>query len=289
MLIESFLEVMLVERHLSFNTIASYRSDLEELQKFLLHDLEAAKEEQLRKYLHSIEYRSPATVARKISTMRQFFWFLYVEGIVKINPTLNIENPKQRKKLPKFLSIDEVNILLDYTKSDLSYEGIRIYTILEILYASGMRISELINIKISDIKDTNFIIIRGKGNKERLVPLNNAANTAINRYKIVHKQGSKWLFPGDARRTRSDKPITRQRVGQILKELAVKVGIDCNRLSPHVLRHSFATHLLHNGIDIRILQELLGHSDISTTQIYTHINHKKLQEIINKYHPFEGI
>jgi integrase/recombinase XerD len=315
-LINSFLEKLVAENGLAKNTVLSYQNDLKLFLSFLKSqnsDFLKSNEEVLKLYLHKLyeDSLSPASASRKISCFRNFFKFLEVEGHRKNNPAINIVKPKNSKKLPKFLTEKEVFALLDTVNKDESDSGIRLSCMLEILYAAGLRVSELVTLPIATIQKTidekgitifkDYMIIKGKGNKERIAPLNNSALKIIKKYLNLrdtfgHKN-SKWLFCGHIRTSKIhgkdsvqihpevDKPITRQRFHQMLKELATNAGIDPKRVSPHVIRHSFASHLLNRGVDLRILQELLGHSDISTTQIYTHILDSKLRDLVNNFHP----
>lgn len=288
-LIERFLEMMLVERNSSVNTIASYKTDLLSLQEFLKPAaLQDATIDDLNDYLfflHEKEY-SNETITRKIIAFRQFYKFLYSEDVIKNNPILNIELRKKSIKLPKYLTEDEINSLFSFVESDSSLVMIR--AMLELLYSSGMRISELVSLKVADIgpliADQRYIIISGKGNKERIIPFTDKAIKALRDYLEFRNPNSVWLFPGKIGKGK-DGHITRQRLGQILKEIAIKANIAPERISPHVIRHSFATHLLNNGLDIKSLQDLLGHSSIATTQIYTHIPNDKLQKSILENHP----
>jgi integrase/recombinase XerD len=213
------------------------------------------------------------------------------ENIISHNPSLIIKNPKPQAHLPKFLTEEEIEKLLNFVIDDSNLEQVRAKAMIELLYASGMRVSELVSLKSSNLqKDRSgghlayqpILLITGKGNKERVVVINPRAIQALTSYIPTRKnQDSLWLFPSDS----SLGHITRQRFGQILKTIALNVGLDPSLVSPHILRHSFASHLLQNGADLRVIQELLGHSDISTTQVYTHIQDKKLISTIKMYHP----
>jgi len=319
--VESFLNKIRAEDGLSSNTVLSYGRDLKGFLGFLeiaqVGVLDVTKDDLIKylTYLHNQDLRV-ASVARKISTLKRFYLFLEGDGLVKKNPALELELPKKEKRLPKALSTKEVFKMLDFVKKDLSEFGIKLSCMLEILYASGLRVSELVSLKISDVGEMekkgkrvlrNYLLVKGKGEKERLSPLNEAAILALKKYlELRYNLGlgdSKWLFPGvirsrkdknirinvDANKKRlilsQDKHLTRQRFNQMLKELAVIVNIDPTKVHPHVIRHSFATHLLNNGVDLRVLQELLGHSDISTTEIYTHVMDSKLQKMVFDCHP----
>jgi len=314
-LIKSFSDILIAENGLSKNTISSYQNDLKLFLGFLLtknYRFENANETVLKSYIEEL-YRQgikPSSLNRKISTLKSFFKFLVAENINKKNPTLNIDHAKNNPKLPKYLSEKEVFLMLDGVVKDNSHFGIRLSAMLEILYASGLRVSELVSLPISAIGKNlengkitfkNYLIVNGKGNKERIAPLNKTSLKILDKYLKAREDmghgNSKWLFCGKIRINKDknllskatkrvvDEHITRQRFNQMLKELAVQVGVDENKVSPHIIRHSFASHLLSQGVDLRVLQELLGHSDISTTQIYTHIMDSKLKDLVFKHHP----
>jgi len=302
-LIESFLEMMTAERGASGNTIAAYKKDLDDLSDFITRkyphtSIEKADTGVLKAYMSYVADigLAASTTARRLSSLRQFFQFLYSEKERSDDPSTPLDSPKKEKALPKFLSEEEVEALLSEAYRDSSPKGIRLRAILEILYASGTRVTELIKLKefafqkeiTPNGKDVfYYLIVRGKGNKERIVPLNEPAVKALQEYMgyrnsfIKGNEDSPWLFPSRS----GSGHLTRQQLGILLKQLAIKSGIDPEKVSPHVLRHSFASHLLNRGIDLRVLQELLGHSDISTTQIYTHIADGKLKDLVNEKHP----
>ncbi len=314
--IENFLEKLRAEDGLSLNTTISYGKDLELFNRFLETKnitFSEVNQQYLSDYLyelHKANLRS-ASVARKISCLKNFFRFLQAENLLKSNPTLNLQTPKPDTKLPKFLSEEEVFKMLDFINRDKSEFGIKLSCMMEILYCAGLRVSELVSIPTSaiqievDLKGEktlrNYLIVNGKGNKERIAPLNKSAIKMLLEYlelrKNLGQENSKWLFSGivrSSKKTReirkrnskiADKHITRQRLHQMLKELASKVGINPDKVHPHVIRHSFASHLLNSGVDLRVLQELLGHSNISTTEIYTHILDSKLRDLVFKHHP----
>ena len=314
-LIKLFLNVLISEDGLSKNTISSYQNDLKLFLEFLVAKQKTfleVDENLLKSYLGELYKQGikPSSLNRKISTTKSFFKFLEMEGIKKNNPTLNIDQVKNNPKLPKYLSEKEVFLMLDFVEKDNSHFGIRLSSMLEILYAAGLRVSELVSLPIAAIGKNftdgkmvfkNYLIVNGKGNKERIAPLNKTSLKILEKYLKAREemghQNSKWLFCGKIRINKDvnqinkaqirvvDEHLTRQRFNQMLKELAIKVGIDDRKVSPHIIRHSFASHLLNQGVDLRILQELLGHSDISTTQIYTHILDSKLKELVYKYHP----
>ncbi len=317
-LIDEFIAVLIAENGLSKNTVTAYKSDLLLLDKFLLNNnccLVNASENVIRKYLQELYCQAikPSSLNRKISTIKLFFKFLVLQNQIKTNPSLNIDHVKNHQKLPKFLSEKEVFLMLNFVNQDNSPFGVRLSCMLEILYASGLRVSELVALPISAIGKNfdqgkiifkNYLIVNGKGNKERIAPLNQPSLKVIEKYLKVREEmgqnSSKWLFCGNhktdkkelkvrkinkAKKGLADEHLTRQRLNQMLKELADKVGIDKNKVSPHIIRHSFASHLLKQGIDLRVLQELLGHSDISSTQIYTHIMSEDLKKLVFDKHP----
>lgn len=315
-ILNNFLLLLESENGFSKNTIISYQSDLQQLQKFLSEkkiNFEQIEEQNLIDFLAFLDKNniSTSTICRKIATFRNFFKFLEIEKIIQQNPAKNLIITKKNQKIPKFLSEKEILTLLNFAHNDNSEFGIRIACMLEILYAAGLRVSELVSLPINVIGKINqnnkitlknHLIIKGKGNKERIVPLSSKSLEILAKYlNLRDKMGSshsKYLFPGIIRASKKEKiimrdtlaldsHITRQRFHQMLKELAQKTNIDPDRVSPHIIRHSFATHLLNNGVDLVILQELLGHSDISTTQIYTHIIESKLQKLIKK-HPLNN-
>ncbi len=290
LLIESFLEMMMAERGSSSNTCQAYRRDLADFVRFSENssiNIEKVTKKDVQDFLASLTGRgiSARSSARKLSTLKQFYQFLFSEQIIPDNPVITIEGPKQTKSLPKFLTEQEMARLFETVQKDLSEQGARTAALLEISYAAGLRVSELVSLKISAIQKDGTLIIKGKGGKERMVPLHRTAQEKIKNYLNIRHiflgegEESEWLFPSDG------KHLTRQRFGQILKELAIKANLDPAKISPHILRHSFASHMLHHGADLRVLQELLGHSDISTTQVYTHILDEKLKNIVTNKHP----
>jgi integrase/recombinase XerD len=244
----------------------------------------------------SKQHLAASSLARKLSSLKQFFHFLYSEKERDDDPTLSVSSPKQVKALPKCLSLEEVDQLLTCASNDNSAEGARLYALLELLYATGLRVSELVALPLQTILSSKgelnrALLVKGKGNKERLIPLNMHALEAVKTY-LKHRQeflgrrkDSAYLFPSSSK----EQHLTRQRFGQLLKALALKANLDPTKLSPHVLRHSFASHLLAGGADLRVIQELLGHSDISTTQIYTHVQNDKLAELVNNHHPLSKL
>ncbi len=293
-LVEAFLEMMESERGVAINTITSYRSDLFDIINYFSPfkiSLVNANTEDLREYFAAIKKKavSAKSSARKLSALKQFYNFLYSDNVIVDNPSLKLEAPRSAKSLPKILSKEEITKLFEVAEKDKTLDGLRLLTLLEILYASGLRVSELVSIKLEQIRvnqDDNtiypFLTIKGKGNKERIALLNQSAISTLQNYlKIRNPKESIWLFPTNSK----EGYLTRQRFGQLLKILAQNADIETEKVSPHVLRHSFASHLLHNGVDLRSLQQLLGHSDISTTQIYTHLLDEKTKEQLLKHHP----
>ncbi|HEU5048260.1 MAG TPA: site-specific tyrosine recombinase [Rickettsiales bacterium] len=290
-LIESFLEMMAAERGAAGNTIESYGRDLREAAGFLAKrksGFAQADRGMLEAYVASLSASglSPRTVARRVSSLKQFFHFLYSDDVRKDDPATALEVPKQPRSLPKSMEQDDITRLIEAARVA---EDKRLTAMLELLYASGLRVSELVTLPLSAVQKAgaegrHFLIVRGKGDKERIVPLHDHALEALNTHLEDLKNrkiSSAWLFPSRGK----EGHITRQRFGQMLKELAVTVGIDPESISPHTLRHSFASHLLSGGADLRVIQELLGHADISTTQIYTHIEKEKLTKLVSEHHP----
>lgn len=290
---EAFLEYLVAERGAAANTVLSYRRDLDHCAKFLAQrgeSLAAAGGDELRRYVRELAARgmAPRTVARRLSALRQFYRFLFGEGVRGDDPTGAIDGPRLGRPLPKLLNEDEVRRLLDGAAGHPGAEGARLSAMLELLYASGLRVSELASLPASAAaRDPQMLVVRGKGGRERLVPLSDAARLALGRYFgdraafVPAGLTSPFLFPGrDPRRH-----ISTRRVGQMLKELAVDCGLDPARVSPHVLRHAFATHLLDHGADLRSVQQMLGHADISTTQIYTHVVSERLRRVVDEHHP----
>ncbi len=296
-LIENFLEMLAAEKAASPNTIEAYRLDIEKFAEFISPlSLTSVALQDLRNFVQYLQKQgySARSINRKISSIRQFYQFLTSEDIITNNPTIEIDLQKQAKTLPKMLQKKEIKQLFDYLNNNDSPEMIRLNCMLAITYSAGLRVSELVSLKLSNFDISNNLInqifrVLGKGNKERVAILNDQAQDKLIKYlKIrdffIPKKQAKiclWLFPSSG----SQGYITRHRFAQLLKELALNVGIDPESISPHVLRHSFASHLLANGADLRSIQELLGHSSINTTQIYTHLDNEKLEQVIKQYHP----
>lgn len=290
---EAFIEMLTAERGASKNTEAAYRGDLANLSAFLARrkqGLVTANAEALRAYLKSLDYlgMTPRTVARRLSVIRQFFRFLLAERLRDDDPSSALDSPKLGRPLPKVLSRAEVDRVIESTRGRGDVDGGRMATLLEILYGTGLRVSELVTLPLSSVeRDPTVLVVRGKGDKERMVPLSDPARTAIASWLHVRAsalgegESSRYLFPSRGRTGH----LTRQRFAQLLKEAALAAGIDPARVSPHVLRHAFASHLLEGGADLRSVQLMLGHADIATTQIYTHVLDEKLRSLVQDHHP----
>jgi integrase/recombinase XerD len=283
--------MLAAERGAAALTLDAYRRDLADFADFLKGpSIAVASADDVRRYLARLEATGMAsrTAARRLSALRQFFKFLLTEGLRADDPTGVVDAPRQGRPLPKILSEAEVSALIETARADESPEGIRLSAMLELMYASGLRVSELVGLPLGTVaRGERAILVRGKGDKERLVPLGAQALKAIRDYLAVRPlfvgegRVSRWLFPSRA----ASGHLTRMRFGQLLKDLALKAGIDPAKLSPHVLRHAFATHLLSHGADLRSVQQMLGHADISTTQIYTHVEVERLTALVNAHHP----
>lgn len=286
-----FLEYLTVELGLSANTRSAYERDLRLLQKWLnladANDLAGVSRAQLLRYLAALkkEGRKPATIARKLAAIKAFYRFLAAERYIKNDPAEVVEAATKGLRLPKVLSVEEVDRLLNEPNLGTP-EGYRDKTMLEVLYATGMRVSELLDVPMGNVNlQMKYIIAFGKGSKERIIPLGSVAIKYLTRYlevvrpQLVKDEKEKHLFVN-----LWGHPMTRQRMWEIIKAYGQAAGIK-RELTPHVLRHSFATHMLENGTDLRVVQELLGHADISTTQIYTHLTNKRLRAVYEKAHP----
>lgn len=293
--IESFLEFLVVQKNLSNNTTQSYLFDLKKLSDFFQDEsISSLNECKIRVYVkHLSENYTASTHIRKLSAIKQFFLFLYQHGKCKVNPCVKVDFPKTQKKLPSILTESEINNLIDKSYSDTSANGKRLSVMLEILYCTGIRVTELIELRISSLQDNySSILINGKGNKQRLMPLNKSTQTILIKYlKLKNntvenvESRSDYIFSSRSKK----KHLTRIRFYQLLKNFARKIGMDEEKISPHTLRHSFATHLLNRGADLRMIQSSLGHSDISTTQIYTQINPEKFKKILEEKHSIKKI
>tara|TARA_R110000772_G_scaffold44732_12_gene102853 strand:- start:3636 stop:4532 length:897 start_codon:yes stop_codon:yes gene_type:complete len=283
--IDRFLEMMAAESGASLNTLSAYRSDLEQASGFAKGGLSEADRSALENIAHEWSDLKNNSVSRKSSSLRRFFGFLVEEGFRKDDPSDALPRPGGQRSLPKILSHDEIGRLFETIENMLASpktkpNDARLSALIELLYGSGLRASELVALpRQSAMMDRPFLIVRGKGGKERLVPISDRARGAINRWIGFVEAEEKYLFPS---RTGH---LSRIRLYQIIKGLAVKSDINPTKISPHVLRHAFATHLLEGGADLRALQTLLGHSDISTTQIYTHVDSARLVELVNNRHP----
>jgi integrase/recombinase XerD len=288
--VEAFLEMLAAERGAARLTLAAYRGDLAGAAAYLGGELEHATTEDLRRYLTRLARRgfSARTAARRLSALRHFFRFLLIDGRRRDDPTAALDAPRLGRPLPKLVSEDEATRLLDAARGRSGADGARLLCLLELLYGAGLRVSELVGLPLAAARgDRRSLVLRGKGDKERLVPLGEPARAALDAYlalRTAHLGGersARFLFPSRS----AAGHLTRRRCGQLLKELALDAGIDPARLSPHVLRHAFATHLLAGGADLRSVQEMLGHADIATTQIYTHVAGDRLQRLVNEHHP----
>lgn len=300
-LVELFLDMLAAERGAGENTLSAYRNDLDDLSAHLRAARVAvidASTDDLRGFLKSLDERGfkASSLARRLSAVRQLYRFLYAEGKRGDDPAAVLEGPKRARALPKVLSIAEVDNLLTKARAQAEDAALpaaqrlraaRLLCLLEVVYATGLRVSEVVALPASAARrDQRMLVVRGKGGKERLVPLNQAAKRAMAEYLALRAEAksdaqSKWLFPSFGEQGH----LTRQHFARELKALGAACGIDGARLSPHVLRHAFASHLLHNGADLRVVQTLLGHADISTTQIYTHVLEERLKSLVRDLHP----
>lgn len=300
-LIELFLDMLAAERGAGENTLAAYRNDLEDLSAHLRASrstIANATTDSLRKFLASLAERGfkSSSLARRLSAVRQLYRFLYAEGKRGDDPAAVLEGPKRARTLPKVLSVADVDKLLETARANSDnaeqplpqrLRAARLLCLLEVVYATGLRVSELVALPAAAARrDQRMLVVRGKGGKERLVPLNKQAKSAMAEYlelrsKAERGKESKWLFPSFGEQGH----LTRQHFARELKTLGAACAIHSSRLSPHVLRHAFASHLLHNGADLRVVQTLLGHADISTTQIYTHVLEERLKTLVRDLHP----
>lgn len=289
-LLQNFLDMLAAEKGAAANTLAAYRRDICQFADFLNKNLTLADEEDIAAFTRDFSRRGLAarTQARKLSALREFYRFLYSEGEMKTNPAADQILPKLEKKLPRFLNADEIRRLLDAAKEEKSFAGRRLAAMLALMYAGGLRVSELVALPENCLNyEKRQILVLGKGAKERLVPIAAAAVEQVQLYlgwrqQYLAGRTSPWLFPSHHSLSGH---VTRDNFFKNLKNLAVKAGISPARVSPHVLRHSFATHLLNRHVDLRSVQKLLGHEDISTTEIYTHIIGEQLARTVLENHP----
>ena len=302
--VENFLEMLAAERGAAANTLQAYARDLNDFAAFLARrgrPVQGARVTDIRAYLGHLADAglAPRSAARRLSALRQFHRFLFGEGLRADDPTAAIDSPRQGRPLPKVLSEAEVERLLAAARARPEAAGARLSALLELLYATGLRVSELVGLPAAvAARDPRVLIVKGKGGKERMIPLSEPARAALKRYRAAAAaagrggrrvraaearaaRARKWLFPSRG----AAGHLTRQRVGQMLKELALEAGIDPLKVSPHVLRHAFASHLLDHGADLRSVQKMLGHADISTTQIYTHVLDARLKALVREHHP----
>jgi integrase/recombinase XerD len=300
-LVELFLDMLAAERGAGANTLAAYRNDLADLSAYLREhgrNIAVASTDDLRGFLAGLAERGfkVSSLARRLSAVRQLYRFLYAESNRGDDPAAVLEGPRRGRALPKVLTIAEVDALLKHARANAEnsaqsavqrLRAARLLCLLETVYATGLRVSELVALPASAARrDQRMLVVRGKGSKERLVPLNQAARQAMAEYLTLRAEAardvqSKWLFPSFGEQGH----LTRQHFARELKALGAACGIGGDRLSPHVLRHAFASHLLHNGADLRAVQTLLGHADISTTQIYTHVLEDRLKSLVRDLHP----
>ncbi|RVD73075.1 MAG: site-specific tyrosine recombinase XerD [Mesorhizobium sp.] len=294
--IEAFLEMMSAERGAAENTLSSYRRDLEDASMAISGGLAGAAAADIRAYLDDIAARGFAATsqARKLSAIRQFFKFLYAEGLRGDDPTGTLDSPRKGRPLPKTMSEAETGRLIDRAAAEAGEAGdgdrparLRLHALVEVLYATGLRVSELVGLPVTvALRDDRFFMVRGKGDKERMVPLSAKARAAMRAWLAARAErpalaASPFLFPAAS----DTGHLSRQVFARDLKGLAARAGIASAKISPHVLRHAFASHLLQNGADLRAVQQLLGHADISTTQIYTHVLEERLVRLVNDHHP----
>ncbi|MEM1040594.1 MAG: site-specific tyrosine recombinase XerD [Pseudomonadota bacterium] len=314
--IDLFLDMISAERGASANTLNAYARDLEGFSTFSSADgtpLVDASSQTIRSYLSDLTTQgmSPATQARKLSALRQFYQFLFADGLRNDDPSTAVQSPPMARPLPKTMSESVVDQLLNAAQAHAQNKptggtkgadadkqshahrqrALRLYAMLELLYSTGLRVSELVTLPVNAIRPSEpFAIVRGKGNKERLVPVSQTAKEALKAYtahiNAAQKHSSQWLFPTPGK---TDQPVTRQHFARELKALARACGLSDAHVSPHVLRHAFASHLLQNGADLRAVQQLLGHADIATTQIYTHVLEDRLRELVEAAHPLARI
>lgn len=282
-LVDRFLDMMAAEAGASRNTLAAYRADLERAAEALGGPLGASSSEAVSRLGHQWRDLAPATVARRSAALRRFFGFLMDEGIRSDDPSASLPRPVLQRPLPKVLDASEVSRLFESAEGRASSSeplALRNLALLELLYGSGLRATELVSLPSGALRvGQPFLILQGKGSKERLVPISSRAEAAVVRWREHVPNSSSWLFPS------SKSHISRVRLYQLVQKMAADAGIPPERISPHVLRHAFATHLLSGGADLRVVQSLLGHADIATTQIYTHVDSARLVQLVNQRHP----
>ena len=291
--LELFLEMMAVERNAAANTLKNYGRDLERFAAYAKkrgETLDSAGADDIAAWLGALEAEglSASTAALKVSALRQFYQFLYAEGVRGDNPTAAIDRPRTKRPLPKILSVDEARRIVEAAAKEEGPKALRLKAMVETLYAAGLRVSELVSLPLAAYRSGEpYLLVRGKGGKERLAPLGGAAAAALDDYLSVRaaflSEGavSPWLFPSRGKTGH----VTAARFAQMLKDLAIAAGVEPSRVSPHVLRHAFATHLLDGGADLRAVQQMLGHADITTTQIYTHVAQDRLRDLVFTKHP----
>lgn len=287
--IDDFLAMLAAERGAAANTLAAYRRDLEGAEE-AIGDLAVAGGDKLASLGQAWAGLAPSSVARKCSALRQYYGFLIDEGLREDDPSSALPRPRSRRPLPHLLSHGDVEQLFALAEEEAQGdrpEALRLLALLEMLYGSGLRASELVSLPVNAVpRDAPFLTVTGKGRQQRMVPVSTRARQALSRWLAVRPQGSPHLFPSRG----ASGSLTRVRLFQLLRELAGRAGISPERISPHVLRHAFATHLLEGGADLRVLQTLLGHADIATTQIYTHVDSARLVALVNARHPLrEGV
>lgn len=294
--IEAFLEMMSVERGAAANTLDAYTRDLGDLDGFLTRrgsDAIRARPADLSAYMRGLADAGMATrtQARRLSCIRQFYGFVYAEGWRSDDPTSKLDSPRLGRSLPKVLSESDVDGLLLAARALIQPQAAMMTALLELLYATGLRVSELVGLPYSAVaRNPDMMVVRGKGDKERMVPLSDPARQAVkewlpSRQGLLGKKPSKWLFPSYGKAGH----LTRSGFARMLLKVGMHAGIDPRRLSPHVLRHAFATHLLAHGADLRVVQELLGHADIATTEIYTHVLDEPKTRLVQQHHPLAGL
>jgi integrase/recombinase XerD len=288
--LEAFLEMLVVERGRAPLTVDAYRRDLADFTRFLAgQEAVDADSDAVRAYMADLAgSMAPGTSARRLSCLRQFYRFLFAEGVRADDPTAAIDSPRITPPLPKLLGEDEVERLIEAARATAGPAGLRLSALVELIYATGLRVSELVGLPLAAVHgDPRFIVVRGKGGKERLVPVGDVARAAVAAYGEVRDgflpggAPSPWLFPSRG----ASGHLTRRRFGQLLDKLALAADLDPRRVSPHVMRHAFASHMLAHDADLRSVQKMLGHADISTTQIYTHVLEARLKALVRDHHP----